>query len=144
MSVLIDLTWKKFGKLTVIKRDTSYKKIVRWICKCDSGNTKTVRGHCLKDGTTISCGCLSGKSNIGKRRTDKAKENIGKKFNRLTIISVERNPKQGGYWMVCSCDCGNITNQVYSDLKNSKVRSCGCYNKRRAKETNTKHGLIKT
>ena len=30
--------------------------------------------------------------------------------------------------MVCECDCGNITKQRYADLKNGKVKSCGCYN----------------
>lgn len=141
MSILIDLTGKKFGKLTVIKRDTSYVKIVRWICKCDCGNTKTVRGYCLKDGTTQSCGCLSGKSNIGKRRPDGSKKNIGKKFNRLTIISIKRNPKQRGYWMVCRCDCGNTTKQVYADIKKGKVVSCGCHNKEQQSINGSNVGL---
>lgn len=141
MSILIDLTGKKFGKLTVIKRDTSYVKIVRWICKCDCGNTKTVRGYCLKDGTTISCGCLSGKSNIGKRRPDGSKKNIGKKFNRLTIISIKRNPKQRGYWMVCRCDCGNTTKQMYADIKKGKVVSCGCHNKEQQSINGSNVGL---
>lgn len=57
---LIDLTGKKFGRLTVLKRDDNQKgKDATWVCKCDCGNlTKVTSGH-LKDGHTKSCGCLS-------------------------------------------------------------------------------------
>lgn len=41
---VIDLTGKKFGRLTVLSR---YKENTRgyaqWLCKCDCGNTKIVR-----------------------------------------------------------------------------------------------------
>ena len=33
-----DLTSMKFGRLTVIERDTS-KKGVYWLCQCECGNT---------------------------------------------------------------------------------------------------------
>ena len=142
MSKLIDLTGKKFGKLTVIERNNSFKKVVRWVCKCDCGNIKIVRGYCLKDGSTISCGCLLGKRNKGKRRDKKAKEHIGERFNKMTIVDIEpQKGNQRGYRMVCECDCGNITSQVYADLKNEKVFSCGCYKKEQASKTGSKVGL---
>ncbi len=141
MSELIDLTDKKFGKLTVIKRDESFKKVVRWLCKCDCGNTKIVRGYCLKDGTTKSCGCLSGKSNIGKRRPKQAKKHIGKKFNRLTVIDIERNPSQSGYFLITKCDCGNISKQIHADLDSGKVKSCGCFIKEQSSINGSLHGL---
>lgn len=56
MSRFIDLTGQKFGKLTVIKRDTT-RKTVMWLCKCDCGNVKSVRPYDLKSGATKSCGC---------------------------------------------------------------------------------------
>ena len=55
----IDLTGKKFGKLTVIKRvGTNKHKRLLWFCKCDCGKTKVVQGDRLKNGKTKSCGCL--------------------------------------------------------------------------------------
>lgn len=56
---LKDLTNQRFGKLTVIKRDLTSKKGVRWICKCDCGNEKSISSHCLIEGHTKSCGCYS-------------------------------------------------------------------------------------
>lgn len=141
MSKLIDLTGQKFGKLTVIERDKSFVKVVRWVCKCDCGNTKTIRGYCLKDGTTQSCGCLSGKSNIGKRRPQEAKKHIGKKFNRLTVIDIERNTSQGGYFLITKCDCGNFSKQIHADLESGKVKSCGCLVKEQSSINGSLYGL---
>lgn len=60
----IDLTGKKFGNLTVIKR-LNYSEpghTFLWECKCDCGNITIVRGTNLKSGHTISCGCKKGKT----------------------------------------------------------------------------------
>ena len=52
-----------FGRLTVI--DTAEDLVsksgyhtVMWRCRCDCGNIVTVRGKCLRQGVTKSCGCL--------------------------------------------------------------------------------------
>jgi len=60
MGKLIDLTGKKFGRLTVIKRSYPNDKLnsVMWLCKCDCGKEKIIRGNSLKCGLTKSCGCL--------------------------------------------------------------------------------------
>lgn len=56
---LVDLTSKKFGRLTVIKRVENNKfKQVQWLCKCDCGNEKIIVGSALKSGDIKSCGCL--------------------------------------------------------------------------------------
>lgn len=79
MGKLIDLTGKKFGRLTVIKRAEDYtyynskRKVVipQWYCKCDCGNQELilVRGLHLRNGNTKSCGCLSKElaSNLNKK-----------------------------------------------------------------------------
>jgi hypothetical protein len=60
--MLIDLTGKRYGKLTVLKRvpapekDKSNKPY--WLCECDCGNRKVVLSINLKVGGTKSCGCL--------------------------------------------------------------------------------------
>lgn len=59
MSRLIDLTGKKFNRLTVVERaENAEGGIAVWKCKCDCGNTTFVRGGNLKSGAVKSCGCL--------------------------------------------------------------------------------------
>ena len=61
MGKFIDLTGQRFGRLTVIERDTSRPKNdgAFWLCKCDCGNVTSVRGKELRRGNTKSCGCLA-------------------------------------------------------------------------------------
>lgn len=55
-----DLTGRKFGKLTVVKRAENNKyNQVMWVCLCDCGNiTKPIVANHLKSGNTTSCGCV--------------------------------------------------------------------------------------
>lgn len=53
-----DLTGQKFNKLSVIKLDETRKARPYWICRCDCGNTVSVRADLLKTGNTKACGCL--------------------------------------------------------------------------------------
>ena len=57
---IIDLTGKRFGRLVVVKRDTSVPIGLppKWICKCDCGNEKSILGVSLRVGRTNSCGCI--------------------------------------------------------------------------------------
>ena len=64
MSKLIDLTGKRFGKLTVAK----YLGKSFWLCKCDCGNEKIIYGNSLKRGLSDSCGCLKSKRLKNKLR----------------------------------------------------------------------------
>ena len=38
----------------------------------------------------------------------------------------------------CQCDCGNTTIVLLNNLRNGNTSSCGCYNKQRIKETQSK------
>ena len=59
MSKFIDLTGKKFNKLTVVKRlENSIGGVSVWLCQCECGNFTTVRGSNIKNGSVKSCGCL--------------------------------------------------------------------------------------
>lgn len=78
---LIDLTGKKFGRLTVLKRVNNQKgKDTVWLCRCDCGNlTEVTSGH-LKDGHTKSCGCF------GRERTSETFKTHGMSDTRLYRI----------------------------------------------------------
>ena len=56
MSKFIDLTGKRFNKLTVLKRIPTTDGTTRWECVCDCGNITNVRGSNLKNGSVKSCG----------------------------------------------------------------------------------------
>lgn len=59
------MTGNRYGRLLVLK----YVKTVRvgsnksfdavWLCKCDCGQEREVRGRSLRDGSTVSCGCYN-------------------------------------------------------------------------------------
>lgn len=62
MSRSIDITNRRFGRLTAIKRVEDYiapsgSHAERWECACDCGNKTTVTKACLTKGGTLSCGC---------------------------------------------------------------------------------------
>jgi hypothetical protein len=60
-----DLTGKKFHRLTVIKKVEDDKKEIHWVCLCDCGNKKVIRGNSLKSGNTKSCGCYNSEVHRG-------------------------------------------------------------------------------
>lgn len=75
MSKFIDLTGKKFGRLTVIKRvenriSNCGQSKTMFLCKCDCGKEVCVEGAKLRNGHTQSCGCLHNEifANIGRKK----------------------------------------------------------------------------
>lgn len=60
MPVCKDLTGKRFGRYTVIRREDNNKHgASMWLCECDCGKRKIVMGQHLRGGHTLSCGCYS-------------------------------------------------------------------------------------
>lgn len=56
---LVDLTGKRFGRLTVIERtENKNNKNIAYRCLCDCGNESIAESSNLKGGGTKSCGCL--------------------------------------------------------------------------------------
>ena len=119
---LIDLTGKKFGKLTVIEKDIKRSHgSVFWICQCDCGTIKSINGACLRRGDTKSCGC----DHHGFSKLDL----LGRKFGKLIVIK-ESTPKQNvasnnSYWL-CKCDCGKEIIVRGNLLTSGATKSCGC------------------
>ena len=56
----VDITGKRFGKLTVIQ----YLGNSKWSCLCDCGNKTEVIASHLKSGHTTSCGCNRSKGEL--------------------------------------------------------------------------------
>lgn len=68
----------------------------------------------------------------------------GEKFNRLTAIECVGTNKQREKMWKCQCECGNFSVVRYSALKYGLTKSCGCLQRERASEANTKHGMHQT
>lgn len=66
----------RYGKLLVLRLDTDAKKSggAKWICRCDCGNIVSVLGKTLRQGQTLSCGCIKslGEAKIQKWLEEKA------------------------------------------------------------------------
>lgn len=72
----VDLTGQKFERLTVVERADEYisprgQRHIRWLCKCDCGNSIIVKGNSLKSGNTKSCGCLDSEIKAQRNRDNK-------------------------------------------------------------------------
>lgn len=134
MSKLIDLTGQKFGRLTVLHKDTERiaKSGSYWICQCECGKIKSVRSSSLRNGDIVSCGCFR-TERIMKTKEDKGLIDnlVGQRFGFLTVL--EKDPirgKRGAVKWICQCDCGNIVSVQGGNLKRNDVNktiSCGCY-----------------
>ena len=126
---IINLIGKKFGRLTVIERAEDYIKPngqhdLRWLCKCECGNTIITLGRSLKSGGTKSCGCLW-KEVASETAKNSVIDITGKVFGRLTVLNRSKNKNGCVYWD-CLCECGNITCVSAGNLNQGHVRSCGC------------------
>ena len=54
----LDLTGRKFGRLTTLEPAENIGRYTAWQCRCDCGNEVTVRANHLTAGRVKSCGCL--------------------------------------------------------------------------------------
>jgi hypothetical protein len=128
MGKLIDLTGRKFGRLTVISRALTGTTKPQWrcVCACD-GKERIVWGDSLRNGSTKGCGCLQNNGTGAKARKLNL---IGKKFGKLTVISEAPNIPSGQHtrtqWL-CLCDCGKQKIIRTGNLRNGHVSSCGCW-----------------
>lgn len=66
-----DLTGQRFGRLVVkdLAKTRGKDGKIRWVCLCDCGAEKTIRGCDLVMGKTTSCGCLRREATGNRCRT---------------------------------------------------------------------------
>jgi hypothetical protein len=56
--VLLDISGKKFNRLTVIDFSHKDKGVIFWNCVCECGTKVKVRSQDIRKGHTKSCGCI--------------------------------------------------------------------------------------
>ncbi|MDD3229176.1 MAG: hypothetical protein PHE09_08145 [Oscillospiraceae bacterium] len=123
----VDLTGRRFGKLTVMECTGSDKNgHLKYLCICDCGRKKTALGTNLIRGLTTSCGCVQRQRS---RENDHSIDIKGLRFGRLTAIKMVGASSGGDAQWECCCECGNTTVVKYGHLKSGAVQSCGCMKK---------------
>jgi len=131
MGNFIDLTGKKFGKLTVLRLSDTQKKgsAKYWLCQCDCGNIVNIQRNNLQSGGSKTCGC------------SKVWNLTGMIFGRLKVL--ERSDKKcvgrNLYW-ICVCECGTIKHVCGNNLLLGNTKSCGCFRVDNNVKLKTIHG----
>lgn len=113
---MIDMTGKKYNKITVLEMLPEPNHKTKCKCLCDCGNIFTTTSYDVRSGHTKSCGCIPSSSPT---------ELIGKKFNMLTPYMFGGITNKKTRWW-CKCDCGNIVLVYATNLVNGHSKSCGC------------------
>lgn len=105
---LVDLTGRKFGRWTVLYKDSdrikekhknnkengSSNSVIYWICECECGNKGSVDSGNLKSGVSRSCGCLERELTI--QRNIEQKSYLGsleENFPELAELLEDKNDK---------------------------------------------------
>lgn len=140
MGKRIDLTGKRFGKLTVIEYSHSERSLngstkAIWKCQCDCGKEVEVPAGALRSGHVKSCGCLKHEHSYN------FEDLTGMTYGRLYVLGINRKGRNGKIYYDCICECGNYSVVSASDLKQGHTKSCGCFQRESSKERHTTHGL---
>lgn len=130
----IDLTGKKFDRLTVISFSHRKRYQAHWVCLCLCGTQKTIRGHHLSSGKTKSCGCIR-KEVVSSRRFKHgmSRTNIYHKWNEMKRRCEDPDhmayPEWGGRGITVSKEWMNF-DQFYKDIGDppSRLHSLGRIN----------------
>lgn len=132
---LIDLSGKKFGRWTVLRRAPRKDKTgIYWFCECACGTLRVVNGASLKNGCSKSCGCLRNERVRERLSPSNSVDLAGKKFGRLTVLGKSGEKKNGYIAWDCRCTCGQTIKVTTNALGTGNTKSCGCLRKRRGSQ----------
>lgn len=116
-----NLVGQTFGRLTVVKDDGTRTsgQAIKWLCRCECGAYKHVKGSHLKRGRVKSCGCLN--DELKRERYRDLTDFSNKAFE---VIKRSHSDEQRVYWR-CRCKaCGKEVTLNTNQIDNYK--SCGC------------------
>lgn len=105
----IDLTGKKFGRLTVVER-VAYVGRSKWRCLCDCGSYTEVLGNTLQVGDTKSCGCYR---NMPSSR-----------FQKVHRVHGVSNSKLYNVWWSMRDRCKNPTSKYWKYYGGRGISIC--------------------
>ncbi|MNB58690.1 hypothetical protein D3C87_364080 [compost metagenome] len=124
-----------YGRLTVLSKDPSTDKPIKWVCECSCGIIKSYNPSNIRRGMTKSCGCLQ-KETVSERTLI---NRAGERYGRLLVLVRAGFRRESAVWL-CRCDCGNQVEVAAPELSNGDTQSCGCLQKERTVQTKITHG----
>lgn len=112
MGKVVEMTGKKYGYLTVIRRSENITSpngsvFAAWECQCDCGEVIVARGYCLRNGNTTSCGC--------KRETS---------LRKLMSTHGESKTRLYDIWSGMRKRCNNPASSVYGYYGGRGIKVC--------------------
>lgn len=110
MAVALELSGIRFERLLVIRRNGTACHQSMWLCQCDCGATKAVRGGHLTSGRIKSCGCH--KDELARNRAVHGHARRGR-------ISPEWEK-----WSHAKQRCANPKGERYSSYGGRGIRMC--------------------
>jgi hypothetical protein len=113
MAAFVDITGKKFGRLTVIKRSSNMGKRVMFACECECTPNQffDVRTDHLQTGHTLSCGCLG----LEKLDEGRLKHGAAGRYERHPLYSK---------WCGMIQRCYNKNSSRYEDYGGRGIKVC--------------------
>ena len=103
-----------------------------WVCQCECGTIKEVQGGHLRDGSSVSCGCINKERILEYNHAKHIPIPAGTRFGLLTVLEdagtqfEECSQRLQGV-SLCQCDCGSAPRLYFNyRLKNGNTKSCGC------------------
>ena len=110
MAKVINLTGRRFGRLTAIERVASPKAQAQWRCVCDCGKETVVRSQDLRNGHTKSCGCYG--LEVSASHTPSFSTHKESKFRLYRV------------WIGLKGRCNNCKNKDYSYYGGRGIKVC--------------------
>ena len=102
-----DIVGNVYSRLTVVSRAEDVKNTHYWLCECQCGNEKTIRGSNLKSGLSTSCGCFA------KEAVSKVRTTHGLSTSKISAV-----------WYAMVHRCTNPKNKSYIDYGNRGIDMC--------------------
>lgn len=123
----------RYGALTIVNTYHNGKER-RATCICECGNEKDIRLNHVTKGVTVSCGCAKRKHAV----------ELGARYGRITVVSLDYESVKGHLKVPTVCDCGAEKLIGVAELATGKTQSCGCLIVDTLVAMSTKHGGEKT
>lgn len=99
MPAFVNLTGHHYGRWTVLKEVGRKHGGALWLCLCECGTEREIRGSALRNGDSLSCGCLMREkaSDLCKERATHKKSKTKVHYTWVNMLQRCGNPKAPGY-----------------------------------------------
>ena len=112
MGERIDMTGKKYGKVTVLSyAGVSEDRRALWNCVCECGKTFITRGKDLRQGKVTSCGCAR-------------REHCSERMKRINTKHGKRTTRLYAVWRDMKARVLNPTHKSYKDYGGRGIKIC--------------------